>query len=92
MRGWYNKISNNCKKATFLIDKKNLEGISFLQHMELRIHLAGCSICRLYQKQSQAIDKLVDNFYHTNTSTEFALDEEFKEFLEKAISKELKKK
>ena len=92
MRGWYNKISNNCKKATFLIDKKNLEGISFLQHMELQVHLVGCSICRLYQKQSQAIDKMVDNIYHTNTSTEFALDERFKEFLDRTILKELKKK
>lgn len=90
MRGWYNKISNNCKKATFLLDKKSLEGINFLQHMELQIHLTGCSICRLYQKQSQAIDKLVDNFYHTNKSTEFALDEEFMEFLERTIAKELK--
>lgn len=90
--GWYNRISNNCKKATFLIDKKNLEGISFLQQMELRIHLTGCSICRLYQKQSQAIDKLAGNFYTTNTSVEFTLDKEFKKALEKNILRELKKK
>ena len=90
--GWYSKISNNCKKATFLIDKKNLEGIRFLQQMELRVHLAGCSICRLYQKQSQVIDKMVNNIYHHNASAEFALDEGFKEFLERIISKELKKK
>lgn len=88
----YNKISSNCRKATFLIDKKNLEGIRFIQHVELHVHLASCFICRLYLKKSKAIDKLVDDFYHTNTKPEFALDEGFKDFLERTISKELKNK
>jgi hypothetical protein len=90
--GWYQNISNNCKKATWLIDKKNLEGISFSQHIELRIHLAGCSLCRLYHKQSQLIDQMVDKLYKDDAGAESALDKEFKEALEKAISDKLKNK
>jgi hypothetical protein len=92
MMEWYHNISNNCKKATWLIEKKNLKGISFFQHIELRIHLAGCSICRLYLKQSQLIDTVVDKFYKRAPGAEPALDEGFKEALEKTILKELKNK
>lgn len=91
MMGWYQRISNNCKKATWLIDQKNLEGISFLQHIELRMHLAGCSVCRLYAQQSQVLDQLVGKFYKRHKGDEPALNEDFKDALEKIISKELKK-
>jgi hypothetical protein len=87
--GWYKKISNNCKKATFLIDKKNLEGINPLQHIELRIHLMGCSFCRLYNKQSEIINHLVWQFRQNNLPEE--LNEEFKKTLEENIALQLKK-
>jgi hypothetical protein len=29
-----NKIRNNCRKATFLIEKKNLKGINMIQQIE----------------------------------------------------------
>ncbi len=89
--GWYKKISNNCKKATFLIDKKNLEGINPLQHIELRIHLMGCSFCRLYNKQSEMINHLVWQFRRSNLPEELKLNEEFKKNLEENIALQLKK-
>ncbi len=88
--GWYNKIRNNCKRATFLIDKKNLDGINSIQNIELRIHLAGCSFCRLYDKQSQVINHLVRQFKQASLPLELRLDERFKKDMEAIINQQLK--
>ncbi|WP_162056347.1 hypothetical protein [Pontibacter pamirensis] len=88
---WHNNIIYNCKKATFLIDKKNLEGISPLQRIELRLHLAGCSVCRLYYSQSRRIDQMLRGFYPTRIKPENGLDEAFKKGLQENIAKEIKK-
>jgi hypothetical protein len=88
--GWYKKISNNCKKATFLTDKKNLEGINPIQNIELRIHLAGCSFCRLYDKQSQAINHLVAQFKRASLPLELRLNERLKKEMEEIINQQLK--
>lgn len=89
--GWYKNTVYNCKKATFLIDKKNLEGISPLQQLELRLHLLGCSVCRLYQSQSRMVDQMVCDFYTNRFKPVLGLDAGFKKGLEEAILKELKK-
>ena len=89
--GWYNRLRNNCKKATFLIDKKNLEGIGPVQQIELYIHLTGCSLCRLYDKQSQFIDKMVREVYQGRAGQSQKLDEGFKTALQNIIAEQLKK-
>lgn len=87
----YRNIFYNCKKATFLIDKRNLEGISPLQQIELRLHLLGCSVCRLYQSQSRMVDQMVRDFYTNSFKPVVGLDAGFKKGLEEEILKELKK-
>jgi hypothetical protein len=89
--GWYKKTIYNCRKATFLIDKKNLEGISPLQQIELRLHLMGCSVCRLYFTQSRMIDQMVRRFYTTRITPVSGLDDDFKRRLQGNIAQELKK-
>lgn len=89
--GWHKNIIYNCKKATFLIDKKNLEGISPLQQIELRLHLMGCSVCRLYYSQSRMIDQMLRGFYTNRTKPEWGLDDESKKRMQRNIAKELKK-
>ncbi len=84
--GWYNKIRNNYKRATFLIDKKNLDGINPIQNIELRIHLAGCFICRLYDKQSQLINHFVRQFKHSALPLELRLNERLKKDMEEIIN------
>ncbi len=88
--GWYKKISNNCKKATFLIDKRNLDGVNPVQHIELRIHLMGCSFCRLYDKQSLIINHFVRQFKQSGLPEELRLNEKFKKDLGEIISQQLK--
>ena len=88
---WHNNIIYNCKKTTFLIDKKNLEGISPLQQIELRLHLAGCSVCRLYYSQSRRLNQMLRGFYTNRMNQENSLDDEFMKGLQESIAKELKK-
>lgn len=88
--GWYNRLRNNCKKATFLIDKKKLESIHPVQQIELHIHLAGCSFCRLYDKQSQLIDKMAREVYQGRAKQIQNLDKAFKNALLSRIKEQLK--
>jgi hypothetical protein len=86
-----NKIRNNCKKATFLIDKKNLEGINVIQQIELHIHLTGCSLCRLYDKQSRIMNDLIEQLKQNSLQKELKLNEYFKKALGENIVLQLKK-
>jgi hypothetical protein len=83
------KIIYNCKKATFLIDKKEMGTISLREHIELRIHLIGCSFCRIYGKQSQAINKMVRELFQSAMQSGTKLDDSFKKDLQEKIEEEL---
>jgi len=86
------KIAYNCKKATFLIEKKQIGTISLREKLELKIHLAGCSVCRIFEQQSTKINEMVKNLFHTNNQQEeIKLDEDFKKAMQERIEKELNK-
>jgi hypothetical protein len=51
----------SCKKATELIEKKSLVGLSFRENFQLRIHKSMCDACSAYEKQSLKIDELLKN-------------------------------
>jgi len=85
------KIIYNCKKATFLIDKKLVGKISFREHIELHIHLIGCGVCKLYNKQSKKINEMVRQFFKSAMNQEIKLDDNFKQELQQRIEKELNK-
>ncbi|MDP9048250.1 MAG: hypothetical protein M3N14_08945 [Bacteroidota bacterium] len=86
-----NKILNNCKQATFLIEKKSLNRLSFRETIELRIHLYGCSFCKLYGKQSHTINNMVHQLFHSTTQSNIRLDDNFKKELQERIEAELNK-
>ncbi len=86
------KIAYNCKKATFMIEKKQIGTISLREKLELKIHLAGCSVCRIFEQQSIKINEMVKNLFHTNNQQEeIKLDEDFKKAMQERIEKELNK-
>jgi hypothetical protein len=87
------KIIYNCKQATFLIEKKALNKISFREELELRIHLFGCSMCKLYGKQSMAINDMVRQLFKDATAEAgtYTLDEDYKKQLQAKIEEELSK-
>ena len=82
-------IAYNCKKATFLIEKKQIGSISMREKIELEIHLSGCSICRTFQKQSAIINKMVKGLFLSSWHQPPKLDENFKTKLQERINSEL---
>lgn len=84
------KIAYNCRKATFLIEKKQLTDISLREQLELKVHLAGCSVCRIFEQQSLTINKLVKNIFKNPAyPSNIGLDPEFKKRLEEQIKNRL---
>ena len=57
----------SCKKATELIEKKSLVGLSWKENVRLRMHTTMCDGCTAYQKQSRLLDKLLQ--YHITEPT-----------------------
>lgn len=85
------KIAYNCKKATFLIEKKQVGSISNREKLELKIHLAGCSVCRIFEQQSTAINRMVKDLFHSAQPGEYRLDDRFKKELQQQIDDKLEK-
>ena len=78
------RIAYNCRKATFLIEKKQGEELTTRETMELNLHLAGCYICRVYGQQSIMISAMVSNLLKGKPEG-IKLDSSFKDSLKKNI-------
>lgn len=85
------KITHNCKKATFLIEKKLIGRITLREQLELQIHLFGCSVCRIYQKQTIKISEMIRQLFHNAVNKGTKLDDEFKKDLQDRIEDGLNK-
>jgi hypothetical protein len=85
------KIIYNCKQATFLIEKKSIKRLNFREAIELRIHLLGCSFCRLFSKQSGVINDMVQELFRSSVQSNIRLDDDFKRELHNRIEEELNK-
>ena len=85
------KIAYNCRKATFLIEKKQEEELTAQEKMELKLHLAGCYICRIYEQQSLLINDLVKNLFNGSKAIGIRLDDDYKAQLQKRINEKIKK-
>jgi hypothetical protein len=85
------KIIYNCKQATFLIEKKSIKKLTFREAIELRIHLLGCSFCKLYKKQSRVINEMVQELFRSSVQSNIRLNDDFKKELHDRIEEELNK-
>ncbi len=81
------KIAYNCHQATLLIEKKQLTKLSLREKFELKLHLSGCSVCRVFQQQSMLINKLVKSY--AAAKKEEILDEAYKKKLQEQIDNKL---
>ena len=70
-----NWLMLSCKKATELIEKKSLVGLSWKENVRLRMHTTMCDGCTAYQKQSLLIDTLLQHHISDDTSTTIPLVE-----------------
>lgn len=86
------KIAYNCRQATLLIEKKQEVELTNREKLELKIHLAGCYICRVYEEQSILINSMMRQLFKGKPTEGVKLDDSYKEKLKKKIEDELEKK
>lgn len=84
------QLVDNCRKATFLIEKQQTGKITLKEKIELEFHLKGCEICTIFAKQSAAINQFVKKIFHPEKN-KLKLDDGFKEQLRKQIDEKLDK-
>jgi len=89
--GYLKRVIYNCKKATLLIEKREMASLTFKEAFELRLHLFGCSFCRIYKKQSAVINQMVKQLFHDSSHVGAKLDDTFKQELQGRIEDELNK-
>lgn len=58
-----NALILSCKKATELVEKKQVTGLSFFEGFRLSTHLLLCRACRSYEKQSLLLDKIFERMF-----------------------------
>ena len=85
------KIAYNCKKATYLIEKQQTGKITTIEKFQLELHLKGCEVCNIFQKQSALINQFVKKLIQPEHQ-EIKLEDGFKETLQKRIDEKLEKK
>ena len=85
------RVIYNCKQATFLIEKRSAGKLTFRESFELRVHLLGCSFCRIYKKQSRVINEMVQELFRSSMQRNAKLDDGFKKELQDKIEEELNK-
>ncbi len=74
-----NMLMLSCKKATSLIEKKSLIGLSVKENLQLKIHNRMCVVCLYYKKQSLIIDDLLHELIYNSESAPLIKNEALKE-------------
>jgi len=87
--GEIKEIAYNCKKATLLIEKRQIESITLREKLELKIHLAGCSVCRIFEKQSVMINQMVKDLFKESHQGNIKLADDYKKELQQKIEEKL---
>ncbi len=74
-------LNISCKKATYLVSKKEEGKLSWLEKVQLRGHLTICSLCRRFEIQTGWIGK-----HARQAHIEATLSVESKEKIQKALN------
>ncbi len=72
----------SCKKATYLLSKKEENRLSWIERWQLRGHLSICSFCRKFEQQTGWI---ILNAKHLHEHNPVRLSQEVKEKIETII-------
>ena len=82
----------SCYKATFLIEKSYDKPLSFIDKLQLSIHLKICDKCAGFQKQSLLIENVLKhNSIDYSNPSNFKLSDASKTRIQKVIDENLKK-
>jgi hypothetical protein len=86
MKKMMNILMLSCKKATELIEKKWVVKLSPIEKIQLTVHTSVCNACKTYEKQSEIIEKSIEQLQlQKNKSTQ--LPTEKKEQIIKQLEK-----
>ncbi|MEO8416512.1 MAG: hypothetical protein ABI472_22805 [Ginsengibacter sp.] len=64
-----NKMMLSCVKATELMELKEVVRLRIIEKIQLRMHVAVCSGCRNYRKQTKLINDLLSENFNTMPAT-----------------------
>jgi predicted anti-sigma-YlaC factor YlaD len=64
-----NKMMLSCVKATELMELKEVVPLSIKKKIQLRMHVAMCSGCRNYMKQTKLINQLLNKIFNYTPAT-----------------------
>lgn len=82
----------SCYKATFLIEKSYDKPLSFIDKLQLSIHLKICDKCAGYQKQSLLIERVINsNRQLISNRSNFKLSTDSKTRIQRAMEENSKK-
>jgi hypothetical protein len=87
--GSIRKIQYDCRQATYLIEKQQHTSLTLKEGIHLIIHLAGCSVCRLFRRQSQQINRLMKAVFRKPNTVSHSLDDKFKQEMQEKINQRL---
>lgn len=77
----------SCKKATELIEKKEIYGLNKKEDFVLHLHTMMCSKCKKYQRLSEELDNTLRHFFNDKNDADFCLPEEKKEEIRNKVKK-----
>jgi hypothetical protein len=83
------KIQYNCRHATYLIEKRQEKPLTVKERVHLYIHLMGCSVCRLFEKQSRAINRGLQSLFQRSAEQTHTLDDAAKRAMQEKINERL---
>lgn len=75
MRKLMHILMLSCRKATGLIEKRSLVGLSWKEKVQLRLHKSMCDACTAYEKQSRLLDKFLHKHLHAPEGSNIPLIE-----------------
>lgn len=80
----------SCRRASLLIEKNHQKPLSFMDNIQLSLHLKLCDQCSLYKKQSAAIEQMLKQHQLDRSKLmDLRLHPESKERIKKALENEL---
>ncbi len=79
----------SCDEATYIISKNQHQKLGFIKRIQLKIHLLMCNYCRRYENQIRFITGIINKLklFPENNNSNYRLDNQQKENLQKEISK-----
>jgi hypothetical protein len=82
-----NSFMISCHKATFLVEKRDTEGLTLAENFSLGIHTILCEACKRYEKQSRLLEVLLKR--HTAAAAASPAEDVAAEILVQTILKKI---